>query len=72
MDAKTRDILLDRLAAEDLIRMDGKTITATSFEDFFAALHSRTDPPDADSFCGLFEEEQQPPTEQVFGEGLGI
>ena len=50
VDASARDVLLERIAAEDLIRVDGKTITATSFEKFVAALHSRAELPDADSF----------------------
>ena len=60
VDAATRDVLLERLAAEDLVRIDGKTITATSFEEFVAALHLRPELPDADSFCRPFEEDRQP------------
>lgn len=42
-----RDILLERLAAEDLVRIDGQTVTAASFEEFVTALHSRPELPQA-------------------------
>jgi hypothetical protein len=36
-----RDIVLQRLAAEDLVRIDGQTVTAATFEEFVTALYSR-------------------------------
>ena len=44
-----RNLLLERLTAEDLIRVDGKTVTATTFDEFVTALQSRsTIPPTFD------------------------
>ena len=42
-----RDLLLERLVGEDLIRVDGKTVTATTFDEFVTALHSRRGLPEA-------------------------
>ncbi len=42
-----RDILLKRLAAEDLVRLDGQTVTAATFEEFVTALYSRPGLPEA-------------------------
>lgn len=36
-----RDTVLERLAAEDLVRIDGQTVTAATFEEFVTALYSR-------------------------------
>jgi hypothetical protein len=42
-----RDIVLERLAAEDLVRIDGQTVTAATFEEFVTALYSRPGLPEA-------------------------
>ena len=52
-----RDLMLERLAAEDLIRVDGKTVTATTFDEFVAALHTRPELPEADNFRALVADE---------------
>ena len=49
-DKEQRDILLERLAAEDLVRIDGQTVTAATFEEFVTALHSRPGLPEAANF----------------------
>ncbi|MGB6220925.1 hypothetical protein [Haloferula sp.] len=67
VDAATRDILLERLAAEDLIRVEGKTVTATSFEDFVMALHSRPALPDSASFRSCLRMTENSPSEQGLG-----
>lgn len=36
-----RDLLLQRLANEDLVRIEGKTVTAATFTEFVTALHGR-------------------------------
>lgn len=36
-----RDLLLERLAAENLIRINGRTVTSTTFEGFVKALQAR-------------------------------
>lgn len=41
LDKGQRDILLERLAAEDLVRVDGRMVEATGFAKFVAALHAR-------------------------------
>lgn len=66
VNAKTRDILLDRLAAENLIRVEGATVTAASFGEFVAALHSRPALPEADSF-DLLRREGDPRPENMAG-----
>lgn len=50
VDATTRDVLLERLAAEDLIRVEGKTVTATSFSEFVKALHARPELPNPETY----------------------
>ncbi len=42
-----RDIVLERLAAEDLVRVDGQTVTAATFGEFVTALYSRPGLPEA-------------------------
>jgi hypothetical protein len=54
-----RDILLERLASEDLVRIDHKTVTAASFEEFVCALHSRPELPGAASFRKAADGENQ-------------
>jgi len=58
VDAATRDVLLERLAAEDLIRVEGKTVTAASFEEFVTALHSRPGLPEAASFDEAIKQDE--------------
>ncbi len=55
-DKEQRDLLLERLAAEDLIRVDGKMVTATTFVEFVAALHTRPGLPEADNFRELISD----------------
>jgi len=40
-----RDVLLEHLAAEDLVRVDGATVTATTFSEFVRALYKREEFP---------------------------
>jgi hypothetical protein len=40
-----RDTLLQRFFAEDLVRVEGKTITATTYEEFVAGLYARKEFP---------------------------
>ncbi len=40
-----RDIIAERFAAEDLVRIDGKQVAATTFEEFVAALYDRREFP---------------------------
>ena len=40
-----RDVLVDRFAEENLVRVDGKTVTATSYLEFVTALYARADLP---------------------------
>lgn len=42
-----RDLLLERLAAEDLVHVDGKQVVAATFAEFVTALHSRRGLPEA-------------------------
>jgi hypothetical protein len=42
-----RDIVLQRLAAEDLVRIEGQTVTAATFAEFVTALYSRPGLPEA-------------------------
>jgi hypothetical protein len=42
-----RDIVLERLAAEDLVRINGQTVTAATFEEFVTALYSHPGLPEA-------------------------
>jgi hypothetical protein len=51
-----RDMMLERFAAEDLVRVDGKTVTATTFAEFVAAIHSRPALPEADNYRTLVDE----------------
>lgn len=43
---KERDLLVERLRAEDLIRVDGKIVTATSYAEFVEGLHKRKEFPE--------------------------
>jgi hypothetical protein len=36
---------VERFAAENLVRVEGKTVTATSYAEFVAALYARDDLP---------------------------
>ena len=40
-----RDPLLERLVDEDLVRMEGKIVTATTYSEFVTALHAREEFP---------------------------
>ena len=40
-----RDVLLERLGAEGLVRVDGTTVSATTFPEFVGALHGREEFP---------------------------
>ncbi len=40
-----RDVLLEHLAAEDLVRVDGATVSATTFSEFVRALYKREEFP---------------------------
>jgi hypothetical protein len=51
-----RDLMLERFAGEDLVRVDGKTVTATTFAEFVAAIHSRPALPEADNYRALVAE----------------
>jgi hypothetical protein len=42
-----RDNVLERLAAEDLVRIEGQTVTAATFGEFVTALYSRPGLPEA-------------------------
>jgi hypothetical protein len=42
-----RDVVLERLAGEDLVRIDGQTVTAATFGEFVTALYSRPGLPEA-------------------------
>lgn len=53
LDAATRDVLLERLIAEDLIRIERKTVTAATFAGFVAALLSRPALPEAVDYRAL-------------------
>lgn len=55
-----RDLLLERLVAEDLVRVDGKTVTATTFLEFVAALHTRPGLPEADDYRKLVDGDVEP------------
>ena len=46
-DKEQRNVLVKCLTAEDLIRIDGTTVTATTFAEFVDALHSRPELPQA-------------------------
>ena len=49
LDKGLRDTLLGRFAAEGLVRVEGKTVTATSYREFVEALYAREElpqPPD--------------------------
>ena len=48
-----RDLMLKRLLAEDLIQVEGKTVTAATFDEFVDALHARAELPQADNFRAL-------------------
>lgn len=54
-----RDILLERLAAEDHVRIDGQTVTAASFKEFVSALHTRSELPEAANFRKAADGEDQ-------------
>ena len=43
---KERDLLVERLRAEDLIRVEGKIVTATSYAEFVESLHQRKEFPE--------------------------
>jgi hypothetical protein len=45
-----RDILLERLAAEDLLNVDGTMVTATTYPEFVAALYARDEFPEPRNF----------------------
>ena len=40
-----RDVLVERFAVENLVRVDGKTVTSTSYSEFVAALYAKKDLP---------------------------
>jgi hypothetical protein len=46
LEKKERDLLMECLTAEDLIRVDGKIVTATSYEEFVEGLHERKEFPE--------------------------
>jgi hypothetical protein len=41
LEKRERDLLVECFAAEDLVRIDGKTVTATTYEEFVDSLHRR-------------------------------
>ncbi len=45
-----RDILLERLTAEDLLNVDGTMVTATTYPEFVAALYARDEFPEPRNF----------------------
>ena len=53
------DILLERLAAEDLVKIDNQTVTAASFKEFVTALHTRPELPEAANFRKAADGEAQ-------------
>ena len=53
-DNKLRDALVERFAQEDLVRIDGKTIRPTGFEEFVEALYARGEfPAPVNHWAGL-------------------
>jgi hypothetical protein len=44
-----RDVLLERLAAEDLVRIEGKTVEAANFAEFVDALYARDEFPEPEN-----------------------
>jgi hypothetical protein len=52
-DKEQRNVLVTRLTAEGLIRIDGTTVTATTFAEFVDALHSRPELPQAENHRDL-------------------
>jgi hypothetical protein len=46
INAATRTVLLERLASEDLVRVEGKTVTATTYKEFLRALYARKEFPE--------------------------
>ncbi len=57
-----RDLLVECLAAEDLIRVDGKIIIATSYAEFVESLHRRkTYPEPRDRWAGVASKKQSAP-----------
>jgi hypothetical protein len=40
-----RDTLVERLAAEELVLLDGKNVTATSYQEFVTRINSRKELP---------------------------
>jgi hypothetical protein len=57
LNKEERDLLLERLAAEDLVRVEGKTVTALTCAEFVAALHARPELPHAANFRALVDGE---------------
>ena len=45
-DKVMRDTLVELFAVEDLARVDGKMVTATTFEEFVSGLYSRKEFPE--------------------------
>ena len=54
-----RDNLLQQLAAEDLVRVDGATVTATTFSEFVRALHEREEFPQVTNHWAALRESQK-------------
>ena len=52
-DKEQRNVLLERLSIEGLVRIDGTTVTATTFAEFVDAIHSRPELPQADCYQAL-------------------
>ena len=50
-----RDVLLERLAAEDLVRLDAKTVEAATFREFVDALYARDEFPEPENHWAALE-----------------
>jgi hypothetical protein len=58
-DAKTRDMLVELFETEDLARVDGKTLEATSYVEFVEALYARKEFPQPVNHWAQLGEEGQ-------------
>lgn len=55
-----RDLLVECLMAEDLIRVDGKIVTATSYAEFVESLHERKEFPQSVNHWAKVAKKAQP------------
>lgn len=50
LSAHDRDRLVDQLGQQDLVRLDGSTVAATTYRDFVEGLYARTEFPEVEPF----------------------